>query len=44
MDTKVDAGAFADFDDFLLNLFGRFCDHFFDAGRVNPAVGDQFMQ
>ena len=44
MDAQVDRGAFADFDDLLLDLFLDFGHHLFDTGRVDATVGHQLME
>ena len=44
MDTEVDGGAFAGFDDLLLDLFAHLVDHLFDTCRVDASVKDELMQ
>ena len=44
VNTQVDANPFSDFIDLLLKLFFCFGNNFFDTCRMNPPVGDQFVQ
>ena len=44
MNTQVDCGTFADFNNFLFDLLFCFCNHFFDTGRVNTPIGYKLVQ
>ena len=43
MDTEVDAGAFSDFDHFLLDLLGGFSNDFLYPCGMDSAVSYQLM-
>ena len=44
MDTEVDGGALAGFDDFFFDLTAHFGHNFFDASGVDAAVGHELVQ